>query len=79
VTAALSLPGAAGDHAVRLQLSQPDGREAEWFGRYAYAIVGRKGATYDVPIAFNDPPGRWRLVATELFSGRVTEAAFTVR
>ncbi len=77
VTASLSLPGSAGLHAVRVRVSTPDGRPADWLDKVL--TVGRKPVELALPIAFNDPPGRWTIRATELFSGRSTEARLLVR
>jgi hypothetical protein len=42
-------------------------------------LVPRRGAgQVQVPVAYNDLPGRWRIRATELFSGRSAEAAWQI-
>jgi hypothetical protein len=41
-------------------------------------MVGREGATLDVPVALNDPRGTWTVHATELYTGKSTRESFKV-
>ncbi|MHB8993673.1 MAG: beta-galactosidase trimerization domain-containing protein [Armatimonadota bacterium] len=66
-----------GQSAARLQIGLPDGRLADWVDPVATA--DRRGVTVDVPIAFNDPTGRWTVSATDLYTGKTTTAQFSVK
>lgn len=62
------MPRAAGLHALRLRAFLPDGREADGFR--PILLVGDEEAQAVLPLAFNDPPGPWRIEAQELFTGQ---------
>ncbi len=73
--ATLSLPGAGGQHALRLQLTDPRERATDWLP--PIVLVGAKPVTVPIPTAFNDPPGAWTLTATDLTGGKA-QATFRV-
>lgn len=77
LTATVAAPGAGGEVAVKLALTKPDGTKADWLPQYV--ISGPKAAQVSIPVAYNDPKGRWALAATELFSGVTSTVGFTVR
>lgn len=54
-----------------------DGTEALWI-RKALVVEGGK-AVIDLPVAYNDQPGTWKLRATDWFTGSIAEAAFEVK
>jgi len=64
----IALPGSTGSHAVKLRAYLPEGVEADWFREIL--LVGSEFKEVVLPIAFNDPVGRWRVEARELFSGK---------
>jgi hypothetical protein len=66
-----------GGQAVRLEVRLPDGRLADWVRRVA--VVGPDGVHVDVPVAYNDPPGRWTIRAVELYTGAASTASFQVQ
>ena len=66
-----------GQQAVKVRVRLPDGRRADWVA--PVVVIGPKGATVDVPVAFNDPPGRWTIEATELYTGKMTTTRFGVK
>jgi len=66
-----------GPHAVRVEVSLPDGREVEYLARTLYLPAG-KGAFSFVP-ALNSPKGRWHVSAVEAVSGAGASADFDVR
>ena len=72
----ISSPGAGGLHAFRLSVSA-DGKELEGFQKKVAA--DGNGATVDLPIAFNDPEGKWTLQATDLLTGESASASLRVR
>lgn len=77
VTATISLPVPASAqlrHAVYIQLFTPTGEQPLW-GRYVRILQGGR-AQVQLPIAYNDPAGIWRLRATELFSRQSAEATW---
>jgi len=66
VRARLSVPGAAGKHAVRIRVTTPDGRRADWQDQVV--IVSKEPAEVHLPIAYNDPRGVWVINAIDLFT-----------
>ncbi len=75
VRATLSVPGAVGLHAFRVRVScgkQP----LDWFDRNV--LAGPDSAAIDVPVAFNDPVGVWRVRATDVLTGRTVQAKLRV-
>jgi hypothetical protein len=70
---AVSLPQAAGLHAVRVRVVLPDGAEADWAAETV--LAGREPAEFVIPVAFNDPPGTWTLTATDLFTSETRQTA----
>jgi len=73
----LQAPGAAGLHAVRLRVTAPDGTPAEWL--HQVAIVGGKPVEVTLPIALNDPEGKWEVRAIDLFTEQEQRLALTVK
>lgn len=77
VTVGLDVPASSrAKQAVFLQVIDPTGNEPLWGRRVVLLERGRGQATFTV--AHNDAPGRWRVRATELFSGASVEAAWTI-
>jgi len=70
-----SLP--QGQQAVKLTVKLPDGSEADWATEVV--VVDSKGATVDVPVALNDPAGKWTVQATDLYTSKTTSAQFSVK
>jgi len=70
-------PQAKERHAVFVEAIDPQGQLTAW-GQQVVVLKGGSGRVR-VPVAYNDPPGRWRLRATELFSHQAAEATWTVR
>lgn len=64
-------------HAVRVQLFEPGGREREEYGSVLYLPAGK--GQIEVPFAANDPPGKWRVIATEAASGLKAEKEWEVK
>ena len=62
----LEVPGAAGLHALRIEAATPDGKPAEWL--HQVILVGSEPKEIILPIAFNDPEGKWEIRATDLFT-----------
>lgn len=77
LVASVAAPGVGGQVAVKLALTGPDGTQADWLPQYV--ISGPRGAQVSFPVAYNDPRGRWLLTATELFSGKMSQASFVVK
>jgi len=73
----LSAAIADGQRAVKVQVTLPDGRMADWIR--PVVLVGKEGATVDVPVAFNDPKGTWTVRATDLYTGETTRTRFQVK
>jgi beta-galactosidase len=62
---------------VWVEVTDPAGNRPLW-GRQTVLLQGG-AAAMKLPMAYNDQPGKWRLRATELFSGRSAEAAWVVQ
>jgi hypothetical protein len=72
-----SVPGAAGLHAVRVRVKTPAGEVAEWLNREL--MVDDRGEACDLPVAFNDPVGRWTVEATDLYTEKTTTTGYRVK
>ena len=66
--------------AVCVEVFTPDGNQPlqPLWGRSASVLKGGQ-AQVQVPVAYNDPPGQWRIKATELLSQLSVEAQWTVQ
>ena len=69
--------GDVGPHAVRIEVSLPDGRQPEYLARTLYLPKGEEVFSF-VP-ALNSPAGQWSASAVEVISGKRTSAHFDVR
>lgn len=63
---------AQGRHWVELRVIGPDGRVRRHYGRNLPAVAGKAATT--IPLALNDPPGTWKVLAREVISGKTGEA-----
>jgi len=72
VKATVAVPGASGKHAVRICVSTPGGRPAEWFNQVA--IVGKEPVELQLPFAYNDPVGDWAIRAIDLYTDEAVAA-----
>ncbi|MDP7400006.1 MAG: hypothetical protein QF541_24290, partial [Lentisphaeria bacterium] len=68
--------GDVGPHAVRLEVSLPDGRKPEYLAQTLYLPKGN--AVYTFVPALNSPVGRWSVSAVEAVSGKQATARFDV-
>ena len=73
----LEVPGAAGLHALRLRAATPDGKPAEWLDQVI--LVGKEPKEVTLPIAFNDPPGKWEIRLIDLFTDQAEAVPLTVK
>jgi len=74
----LNIPASATEkHAVWVEVTDPTGERPLW-GRRTVILTGHT-SVIDLPVALNAPRGKWRIRATELFSGQTDEAVWTVR
>ncbi|MHB8997102.1 MAG: beta-galactosidase trimerization domain-containing protein [Armatimonadota bacterium] len=64
-------------HAVYVEVTDPAGNKPLW-GRQPL-VVENGTATVQVPVAYNDLPGKWTVRATELFSQQSGQASWTVK
>lgn len=63
-------------HAVFVEVTDPKGHEAE--GSRQVIILNGGSGQVQIPVAYNAMAGKWRLRATELFSGKSAEAMWAV-
>ena len=73
----LAVPDASGLHAVRIRAETPDGEPAEWL--HQVVIVGAEPKEVALPIALNDPKGKWTIRAIDLFTERAERLTLTVK
>ncbi len=73
---ALRAPGARGLHAFRLRVTRPDGRRADWLDRVV--LVDAKPVTAVLPIAYNDPRGKWTVRVIDLYIDAAVVCALRV-
>ena len=66
LTARVSVPGAAGLHALRLRVKTPDGIPFKPWEQTL--LTDAAGIAADLPLAVNDPAGQWELSVTDCFS-----------
>lgn len=71
----LSVPEAQGVHAFRIRARFGD-RELDWLNQIL--VAGQQPKEFDVPIAFNDPPGQYEITATDLLTNAPTAATLIV-
>ncbi len=76
VKASLSVPDSHATHVFRIHVQAGD-RNLDWLNQNV--LVGREPKTFDLPVAHNDPVGRYVVVATDLFTGQPSKATFTVQ
>ena len=69
-----SSQGNPGDHVLRMEVYGPSGALSRAYTDNVLAVAGR----FERPVqtAINDQPGRWRIVVTDVISGRKSEAAY---
>lgn len=73
----MNLPaGAAERHAVWVEILDPQNQRPLW-GRQVVLLEHGAGQV-QIPIAYNDLPGTWRVKVTELFSNQSAEAGWTI-
>jgi hypothetical protein len=69
--------GVSDRHAVWVEITDPQGQQPLW-GQHV-VVLDRGVGQVQIPIAYNDQAGRWRIKATELFSNRSGEASWDIR
>jgi len=75
VKAAVSVSGADGMHAVKIRVEAAD-RHLDRFD--TNLIVGQDPVQVEIPVAFNDPVGDYRIVVSDLFSNENCETILKV-
>jgi hypothetical protein len=61
---------------VRLDLEDPAGRPSELYSRNV--LLKSAAETERIPLAFNDPPGRWRVRVLDVMTGQAQDLHFEV-
>jgi hypothetical protein len=64
-------------HVLKIEVSGPDGRKRPLYSGNIDAKAGI--GTGSFTLALNDQKGRWRMAATDVFSGATAEKSWTVR
>ena len=65
-----------GDHILHVEVFRPDGSSVQPYAQNVLAVHG--AAVLNVPLALNDPPGRWRVEVRDVLSGCRAVAEFDV-
>ncbi|NOZ24471.1 MAG: hypothetical protein GXP25_25620 [Planctomycetes bacterium] len=68
--------GTPGDHVLRMEVHDPSGALSRAYTDNVLAVKGAFSCT--IRTARNEQPGRWRVVVTDVISGKKAEAAFAV-
>jgi len=76
VTGTLTVPRLQGLHAFRMRV-RAGNADLDWFNQNV--LVGRGGATFPLPIAYNDPLGTYQVRAIDLFTNAPVTARLEVR
>jgi len=76
IAACVQATAAPGDHVLRLEVYDPSGQPSRAYTQNILALGGQHQRV--LRTALNDRPGRWRVVATEVFSGQRAECEFQV-
>ena len=78
VTVSLGLPAdAKASHAVAVEVIEPGGKAPLW-SRRTVVLPGGRGSV-QIPIAYNDAAGAWRVRVRELFTGLTSEASWSLK
>jgi hypothetical protein len=80
ITASIALhvpAGALERHAVWAEITDPQGQRPLW-GQQVLVLEHGSGQV-QIPVAYNDLPGQWRLRVTELFSSQSSEATWHIQ
>ncbi len=72
-----SSAGTPGDHVLHLEFLGPSNRPVPSYTSNILATAGK--ATFTLPLALNDPAGRWHIRARDVLTGVRGEATFVVR
>jgi hypothetical protein len=64
------------DGAVHVDVQDPSGKVLDYYGGN-YSLSGGQ-AEFSIPLALNDLPGRWQVIAREPFSHQTAQASFEV-
>ena len=65
------------DHAIRVEVINPEGRGSECYRHNVLALKGRYEGK--IPFALNDPPGTWQIRVTDIISGKEAARAVIVK
>ncbi len=66
----------AGNHVIRIDFLNPDGKEAEYYGKNALAENGKFSGT--LPLAYNETPGEWTMKVKDTATGASDSTKFLV-
>ncbi len=76
VKASVSVPGGEGLHAFRIKVEN-EGKHLEWYD--GVFLAGKSPADVELPVAYNDPPGKYDVTVTDLFTDKGVTRTFTAR
>ncbi|MDD4871768.1 MAG: beta-galactosidase, partial [Kiritimatiellae bacterium] len=72
----LTTGGAPGNHVLRMEISGPSGRISRAYTDNVLAVRGKFKRT--IQTALNEQPGRWRVIITDVISGKKAETSFDI-
>jgi hypothetical protein len=62
-------------HVIRVRVFDPDGTECPYYGAWLDGVGPEQ--SWRIALALNDPPGEWRITATDVISGMTGEVRVT--
>ena len=72
----VQIPQTRAVHALRIRVTDPEGRQVPWFRRSL--IVEDGHGRFDLPMAHNEQTGRWTVTATDLYTEESATFSFLV-
>lgn len=66
----------AGSSAAHVEIRNPRGEAVDYYG--TDLLIGAENAEFSIPLALNDPAGRWTVIVREPFAHQVASAEFFV-
>ncbi|MCG3179915.1 MAG: hypothetical protein BIFFINMI_02265 [Phycisphaerae bacterium] len=76
VVVRIKADGELADHVVRVDVYQPDGTWCYWYSDSVVAAGGE--ARLAIPLAFNDPAGRWKVTVRDTVTGATRSGTLRV-
>jgi beta-galactosidase len=73
----LEIPNAEGKHAIRIRVVSPAGFPVSWFNKNV--LLGSEKKDIELPFAYNDLAGIWKISAIDLFTNEAVTSNLTLK